>query len=164
MLLFILRHGIAEEHAANDAARALTTEGRRKLALVLDRAAVAGVRPDLILTSPYVRAVQTAEAVAAALHPKVELKRIDALTPDGRPEAVWDVLRDHRDHEQVLIAGHEPLLSQIVAFLLDSPSLQVDMKKAAMVAIELNAWRAQPRGVLRWMLTPALAAPHKKES
>lgn len=164
MLLFLLRHGIAEEHASRDADRALTDDGRRKLALVLERAAAAGVRPGLILTSPYVRAVQTAEAAGATLNAKAELVKLNALTPDGSPVEVWDALRDHRDSEQVLIAGHEPLLGQMVAFLLDSPALQVEMKKAAMVAIELNAWRAQPHGVLRWMLTPALAAPQKKDA
>ena len=166
MLLYLLRHGIAEDHAASgsDADRALTAEGRRKLALVLERAAAAGVRPDVILSSPYVRAEQTAQAAAAALNPKKEPVNVPALTPDGTPEGVWDALRDYREMEQVLMAGHEPLLSQLTAFLLNCPALQVDMKKAALVAIELNAWRGHPHGVLRWMLTPALAASAKKES
>ena len=74
MLLFLLRHGIAEDQPARglDADRALTAEGRRKLGLVLDRAASAAVRPDLILTSPYLRAAQTAQAAAASLNPKVK--------------------------------------------------------------------------------------------
>lgn len=166
MLLLLLRHGIAEDHPArgSDADRALTSEGRRKLALVLERAASAAVRPDIILTSPYLRAAQTAQAAAAALDPKRKPVEVPALTPDGTPQAVWDVLRDYREMEQVLIASHEPLLSQLVAFLLDCPALLVDMKKAAMVAIELNAWRGQPHGVLRWMLTPALAGPAAKEA
>ena len=165
MLLYLLRHGIAEDHApsGSDADRALTAEGRRKLALVLERAAAGGVRPDAILTSPYVRAVQTAQAAADALNPKKELVKVTALTPEGTPEGVWDALRDYREMEQVLMAGHEPLLSQLTGFLLNCPALQVEMKKAAMVALELNAWRGHPHGVLRWMLTPALATPAKKE-
>ena len=166
MLLYVLRHGIAEERAASgsDADRELTAEGRRKLELVLERAAAAGARPDVILTSPLKRAVQTAKVAAGALNFKKDLVEAPVLAPGGTPQGVWDTLRDYRESEEVLAAGHEPLLSQVVAFLLNCPALQVDMKKAALVTIELNAWRGQPHGVLRWMLTPALAGPARKDA
>ena len=54
-------------------------------------------------------------------------------------------------------AGHEPLMSATVAYLLNSPSLLVDMKKAALVRIDVERPAAEPRGVLKWMLTPALS-------
>jgi hypothetical protein len=50
------------------------------------------------------------------------------------------------------------MLGQLVAFLLGCPALQVDMKKAALVRIELASVPAVPRGVLQWMLVPKLAA------
>lgn len=160
MEVYILRHGIAEDGAAGgrDADRQLTSEGKRKLREVLRVAAAAGVGPDCILTSPYVRAVQTAEIAAEVLGYNEGLLRTQALVPDSRPEAVWDELRVHKDSKSLLVAGHEPLLSRLVAYLLGAPGLEVDMKKGALVRIDVNAATPQPRGVLRWMLVPKLAA------
>jgi phosphohistidine phosphatase SixA len=57
-----------------------------------------------------------------------------------------------------LLAGHEPLLSQLTAFLLSTPALQLEMKKSTMVRIDVEGFRPAPHGVLRWMITPALAS------
>ncbi|MDQ6704690.1 MAG: phosphohistidine phosphatase SixA, partial [Acidobacteriota bacterium] len=153
-----LRHGIAEEQkpGSSDADRALTKEGREKLEAVLKRAAESGLSPSTILTSPYLRATQTAEIAAKVLKHVSAPVRIDALLPSSSPRAVWDEIRGYRSADQLLLAGHEPLLSQLVSYLLGAPSLQVDMKKAALVRIDLEGFRGEPHGVLKWMLTPKL--------
>ncbi len=160
MIIYVLRHGIAEEgHAGQpDSQRRLTKEGKSKLSDVLERARDTGVRPDVILTSPFVRAVETAKIAAETLKYEAPLIPVPELTPDGSPEQVWQEVRNHSEAEELLIAGHEPLLSQLVAYLLGSPALQVDMKKGALVAIDCAQLRGQPRGVLLWMLTAKLAA------
>jgi phosphohistidine phosphatase len=160
MIIYVLRHGIAEDAARgqSDAQRALTSEGQSKLERTLKRAALAGVRPATILTSPYLRAMQTAQIAADVLDVSTPPIRIAELTPDGSPQGVWEQLRQHAHAKELLIAGHEPLLSQLVAYLLDAPALQVEMKKGALVAIECAQLRGQPRGVLLWMLTARLAA------
>jgi len=157
--IYILRHGIAEgAHArGSDADRALTQEGKQKLRRVLERAKAAGVRPSLVLTSPLKRALQTAEIAAAILDVKPEPVRTKALLPENQPEGVWSELRA-QNAEEVLIAGHEPLLSRVVAFLLGVPALQVNMKKAGMVAVTVEIMGAQPRGIFEWMLTPKIAS------
>jgi phosphohistidine phosphatase len=156
MQIYLLRHGIAEDPrpATPDADRALTSEGKEKLRRVLKRAAVG---PSLILSSPYKRAVETAEIAADVLGYTGKIVRIEALVPSGSPYAVWDELRARREETAVLLAGHEPLMSSIAAFLLDSPSLQIDMKKAALVRIDCEKLGAKPVGVLKWMLTPAVS-------
>ena len=58
---------------------------------------------------------------------------------------------------EVLLVGHEPLFSSLTAFLLNSPSLMIDFKKAGIVAIDMTGFGPQPHGVLRWYLTPKLA-------
>lgn len=159
MQVYILRHGIAEGHTARrrDSDRALTNEGKKKLASVLKVAGKGGVAPSLILTSPYVRARQTAEMAAEALNcPKPPLD-IDSLVPPSSPEAVWKDVRDHRTEEALLLAGHEPLLSQVVAYFLGVPALQFDFKKGALVAIAIDNFRGDPQGVLQWILTPRTA-------
>jgi phosphohistidine phosphatase len=160
MEIYILRHGIAEDTApgGSDAERRLTDEGRDKLRRVLRRARAAGVAPQLILTSPLVRAVQTAEIAAEILDYEGELVQTRALVPEGTPQGVWSEVRSRRGQDSVLLAGHEPLLSQVVAYFLGSPALRVEMKKGALVRIDMEGSRPEPKGVLLWMLTPKLAS------
>ena len=158
MLIYILRHGIAEASSrdGSDAARALTAEGKEKLRTVLERACEAGVRPAIILTSPLKRALQTAEMAAAVLNVKRELVTTNALAPLSTPQRVWSEIRaQHTD--RVLIAGHEPLLSQVVGFLLRCPALQLDLKKGALVSLDVEVGESGPSGTLKWVLTPKLA-------
>lgn len=158
MRLYILRHGIAEDAApgGSDAARALTAEGKQKLRIVLERAHEAGVHPSIILTSPLKRAVQTAEMAASVLRVKRELITTNALAPSSTAQRVWNEIRA-RQNEKVLIAGHEPLLSQAVGFLLRCPALQLDLKKGALVSLEVDSAESEPRGTLKWVLTHKIA-------
>lgn len=160
MDIYILRHGIAEDAQAGrpDSDRALTPEGKKKLRNVLRAARNAGASVSLILTSPYRRAVQTAQVAAEALDYKGELLRTKALEPGSRPQLVWEEIRVHKNEPQILLAGHEPLFSALTAYLLASPNLQIDFKKGAMACVEITHFPAEPSGVLKWMLTPKLAA------
>jgi phosphohistidine phosphatase len=158
MELYLLRHGIAEDNAPSgrDADRRLTEEGREKLRKVLKRAAAAGVAPSLILSSSYKRALETAEIAASELHYKGDILHTGALTPDSSPPSVWSEIREHRDEPAILLAGHEPLFSSTVAWLLGSTRSMVEFKKGALVRIDVEP-TASPQGVLQWMITPKMA-------
>jgi phosphohistidine phosphatase len=158
MELYVFRHGIAHDGkpGSPDSARELTDEGRRKTAAVVKAARRSGVDPTLILSSPYVRALQTARIAAEEFGYKGQILQTKGLVPENSPEALWNELREHRDENAILLTGHEPLLSQAVAYLLACPSLRVEMKKAAMVRIDVDGFGASPHGVLRWIMTPAL--------
>ena len=160
MEIYILRHGIAEDAPAGqpDSERALTSDGRKKLRSVLRVAASAGVAPSLIMSSPYKRALQTAQLAAEILEYQGDLLRTKTLEPNSAPKAVWDEIRVHKDEARILLVGHEPLFSRLMAYLLGSLDLQVDFKKGAIACIELDRFPAEPHGVLRWMLTSRLAA------
>ena len=159
MQIYLLRHGIAEDGKPGhpDSERALTDDGRSRLRRVLKRARSADVCPSLILSSPYVRAVQTAEMAADVFRYKGDLVRSAAFVPEASPEQAWEEIRLYADEAAVMVASHEPLMSAAVAYLLGSPGLQVDMKKAALVRIDMERFSAAPRGTLKWMLTPALS-------
>jgi phosphohistidine phosphatase len=159
MELYILRHGIAEDGEAGqpDSDRGLTPEGKKRLRPILHLVKKAGVSPSLILTSPYRRAVETAELAAKILGYPGDLLRTKTLTPSGTPGAVWDEIRVHKDESQILLAGHEPLFSALTAFLLASPNLQIDFKKGAIARVDLERFGSEPRGILKWMLLPKLA-------
>jgi phosphohistidine phosphatase len=159
MEIYLLRHGIAEDRSpsGSDAARRLTEEGRQKLRRVLERAHGAKVRPSLILTSPLVRAVQTAEIAAEVLRYTGALLQTKALLPEGSPQDVWSEIRSHGDEDAILLAGHEPLFSSATAHLLACPALQFEYRKGALVRIDIERLSGEPRGVLQWILTPKLA-------
>jgi phosphohistidine phosphatase len=159
MQIYLLRHGIAEDVRPGqpDSERALTAEGRERLRRVLKRAQAAEVNPDAILSSPYRRALETAAVAAEALGCKSQIERTRALVPEASPYDAWEQIRARRPDASLLLASHEPLMSSLAALLLGCPALQVDMKKAALVRIDCDRFPAQPRGVLKWMLTPATA-------
>jgi phosphohistidine phosphatase len=159
MEVYLLRHGIAEKTApgGSDAERALTQKGRQKLRQVLRLARGAAVNPSLILTSPLVRAVQTAEVAAEIFAYRHEVVRTDALLPTASPQEVWQELRSHKNEPELLLVGHEPLLSQAASHLLGTPGLHLELKKAGLVRLSLDRFGPQPCGVLKWLLTPRVA-------
>lgn len=159
MQIYLLRHGVAEDGKPGhpDSDRALTGEGRDKLRRVLKRARAADAAPSLILSSPFRRAIETAEIASEVLDYTGKVARTRALVPDASPHDTWEEIRTHKDENALLLASHEPLMSSLAALLLNSPALAVDMKKAALLRIDVERAGAQPRGVLKWMLTPALA-------
>lgn len=159
MQVYLLRHGIAEEGSSQigDADRALTSDGRRKLRQVLTHVADAGVKIDLVLTSPLKRAVQTAEVAVGCLKPKPETLVSKTLSPGATVEDVWSEIRTHRDFEALLLVGHNPLFGNLASFLLGAPELLVDFKKGAVMRIDFDSLGPKPRGILHWYLTARLA-------
>lgn len=141
----------------SDADRALTGEGKKKLQQVLSRAAHAGVRPELIISSPLKRALQTADIAKKELGYGEEIARSHALTPSTDPRTAWTEIRAHALIESLLLVGHNPLFTSLSGYLLGSPEAQIDFKKGAMMRIDLENLGAEPRGILRWYLTARLA-------
>jgi phosphohistidine phosphatase len=159
MEIYLLRHAIAENARPGqaDSQRALTGEGREKLSRVLRRARAAGVKPAVILSSPYRRALETAAMAAEALAYGGEIGRTAALEPDASPHDAWEEIRARKSETALLLSSHEPLMSSLAAFLLSSPALAIDMKKAALVRVDCDRFGPQPQGALKWMITPATA-------
>lgn len=158
MRIYLLRHGIAEDgYGKPDSERALTPEGIKKLHEVMKTLRDADVSPTLVISSPYKRALQTAEIAVQDLGFQGSFETSTFLTPDSNPRDAWSEVRAHKAEAEVLLVGHEPLFSSLTAFLLNSPSLMIDFKKAGIVAIDMAGFGPQPHGVLRWYLTPKLA-------
>lgn len=157
MQIYLLRHGIAESGTAGrtDEERALTAEGREKLRRALKRAA--GTQPSLILTSPYRRALETAEIAAEALRYSGELLRTAALVPDASPDEAWEEIRERSYEPSILLASHEPLMSSLAAFLLGCPALAVVMEQATLLRVDCDRFGPHPHGTLRWMITAGVA-------
>jgi phosphohistidine phosphatase len=134
--LLLLRHGIAEERRPDraDGQRALTPAGVRRTTSVVERAVALGLEAQRMLSSPLVRARQTAEiALAARLAPTLELAH--GLEPGGDPLPLLQGLRAGR----LLLVGHEPDLGDLAARLLGAPAGAIALRKAGMALLELPA-------------------------
>jgi phosphohistidine phosphatase len=160
MELYLLRHGLAEERSATgrDSDRVLTAEGIVKLQQVLELARGAGVRPALILSSPYARAKQTAEIAGRALEYSGKVLHSKAFAPDSSPFKAWEEVRVYDGEASLLVATHEPLLSSTVAWFAGSTREMIRFVPAAMVRIDFAALGPHPEGVMRWMISPELVA------
>ena len=113
MDLYVLRHAIAEPREGafpgGDSLRPLTAEGEKKMGRAAKGMKAMKLSFDLILSSPYVRAKQTADIVAELLHQQKGLEFCDALAADGNPKDLIDDLRKrHRKRKSILLVGHEP--------------------------------------------------------
>lgn len=158
MEIYILRHGAAQPRSGHipEAKRKLTPKGKRDVKRVARRAHAAGVAPDVVLTSPYVRAMATAKTAMKLFKSTPELVEAESLLPGRAPQEVWKEIRSHAPAAQVLVVGHEPQLGALAAYLLRAPNLHVDLKKGAMVAVRMDRVAREPRGELMWMLIPGL--------
>jgi phosphohistidine phosphatase len=105
-----------------------------------------------------VRAAQTAELAGEILGYGKRVVRTDVLLPSSSAAAVWREIHSHGGESAILLAGHEPLLSETASYLLGSDRVIVELKKGSLVCIETGKLNREPAGVLKWMLTPKLAA------
>ena len=158
MEIFLLRHAIAierAEHGGSDEERALTVEGRRQLKRVARAMRTMSLSFDVIFSSPLVRALQTAEIVAASLRLKKRLQVTDRLAPSmpaGKQIAWLKSLRPSPG--SVLLVGHEPNLSELTSHLLTGGRLLViHFKKAGLCKVRTE-WMAPGGATLEWLLTP----------
>ena len=152
MRVTLIRHGEAQARAWRDEDRALTKRGRadaRRVGRALERH---GARFGLIISSPLVRAVQTAEIVAGATGHRQAILVTRVLIPDADPAAVRELLGQHADVTSVALVAHEPILSAVCAVLMGLPDFPA-LKKAEAIRIRLPQGPTEP-GQFRWRIDP----------
>ena len=158
MKLYLLRHAIAELRGPNitDRNRRLTNQGLEELRAVVKALAKLKVAPDEVLSSPYRRAWDTAVVADRELRPGRKPTELAALMPSGNVTRLWMELKKHHAAKSLMMVGHEPLLSEFAALLLNSPHLTINLKKSGVIRIDLHTVQiARPSGTLRWVLTAA---------
>jgi phosphohistidine phosphatase len=156
MLLYLMRHGLAEESTpkGDDGARKLTPEGADKI-----RKAATGMRATalaftMILTSPITRAAETAGIVADELGgPKP--RSVPELSTGASPANALEALIKLRLPESVLVVGHEPTLSRLASLMLtgSSESVGIKLKQGGVIALEFADRVERGAANLRWMMT-----------
>jgi len=160
MNLYVLRHGIAVEPGTpgyeKDADRPLTPEGERKLLQVAKAMDALDLTFDLILSSPYLRARQTAEIIAEAFKARKKLDFSDSLACGGDTKKLVAYLnRLQPPPENVLLVGHEPYLSGLISLLVfGAATSAVVMKKAGLCKLATESLKHGRCAALEWLLTP----------
>lgn len=161
MRLYFLRHGQAGDKdtwPGDDFQRPLTAEGRAELEAAANGLRALGIRPGVVLSSPLVRARQTAEIAAQALG--VAVTEAPTLAPGCDLDGLAEALRPYRQADEVLVVGHEPDFSTLIGLLIaqHGAMAMIEMKKGACCRVGLSGKgdsgnALAGRGTLAWLLT-----------
>lgn len=164
MKLYLVRHATAVEGIGgaiqNDAQRPLTEEGRREAKTVAGAVKALRVQPSAFISSPLVRARQTATIFQGVLAGDVEVHITDTLAPGGSAHELFKYLRQWQNDKEIFLFGHEPsigrLAGQLIAGSVETPD--IPFKKAAVCRIDIYDLASAPMGTLKWFITPKIAA------
>ena len=156
MRLYLLRHGLAVERGTagfeEDSQRPLTPKGRRKLEKIAEALKASGLEIDQIVSSPYLRARETAHVVARTYKLKVDL--CDHLQPAmDRSGLRQELAASYPTATNMMLVGHEPDLCELTCELIGAPSYALSgLKKGGLAGLELPSWESLAR--LEFLLTP----------
>lgn len=152
--LYFLRHGQAgnrEEWEGDDAERPLTADGKKRMQREAATIRKLDLPLDAIITSPLVRAAQTAEIVAKAQSASVRLLTDGRLAPGFGPRHLAAILAAHRDAGGLMLVGHEPDFSETISRVAGGGRLT--MKKGALACLEMED-PGSLNGTLVWLIPP----------
>jgi phosphohistidine phosphatase len=158
VMLYLVRHGLAEERGdryPDDSLRPLTGEGIGRMEEEAQGLRVLEVEFDEILTSPYTRARQTAEALARAYGKAPRVTDVDALAPGGRFDDLLEALGARSALHSLALVGHEPDIGQLAARLIGARRA-LTFKKGAVCGIEVAGLPPTGLGTLQWFLPPRM--------
>lgn len=157
MRLYLVRHGVAEDHTAahDDAQRALTPQGKAKMAAASRGLRKLKMRPDLILTSPLRRAYETAAILAQELG-GIKLEELAQLAGSSTPGEVLSALRAYRNLTEVALVGHQPGMGHLASLMLTGSinGCEIEFKKGAVACFDQDRGEKPNRYTLIWSLPP----------
>ena len=155
MIVYLVRHAWAEDRDdqrwPDDGRRPLTAKGRRRFAEFVRLLRRGAFAPERILTSPLVRCVQTAEALAAELTPAPAVVERQELAP--RSDLAGLIEATNRDSlESVAWVGHAPDVDDLAAALIGDGRAAIHFSKGSVAAIEFSRKVEAGRGELLWLV------------
>ena len=160
LTLYILRHGQAGTHEDNpekDAVRPLTSRGRKETIMFGRSLRKLGVSFDLVVSSPLKRAVETAQLTARTVMGKKWVEEWNELKPTIETGELYSRLSSLETDRPVLLVGHEPHLSNVIAEIVSGkPDARLVLKKGGIAKVNVDELKPKPSGELIWLLTPKL--------
>ena len=158
MDLLVLRHGEAGKRSPlpGDFKRTLTPEGRQEIIDLSNGLKSLEIKLDYVLTSPLLRAKNTAEIVAKSLKYKGKIEELVSLKPEGSKLEFYSALSKLKRDSLVLIVGHEPYLSEMISQAISQSDCRINLKKAGLARMRVLSILPKLKGDLRWLVTPKL--------
>ncbi len=157
MNLYLIRHAIAVEEYEDDSQRPLTEKGKKKMRNIAKGLRTLGVEFDLILSSPYVRAAETAEILGEVFKMKQEVQFSDNLVPMGDPDLLIAEMNEKYAADSVAIVGHEPFLTAFIGLLIsENASVDITLKKGGVCRLSADDLHHSHRASMDWLLTPGI--------
>ena len=161
MKIYLFRHSNAVDVGTpgfeDDSQRPLTEKGRDKMKSIASALKELEVKPDLIVSSPYVRARETAEILAKVLKYRSEVAFSDALVPMGNADNIIGEINEKYSVDELVLVGHEPCLSELISTLTTgNPDLAIDIKKGGVCCLSSDDLHIERKAVLEWLLTPKI--------
>ena len=163
MEIYILRHAIAEERDPDkypdDSLRPLSARGKKRMRRIAEGMADAGLSFDVIYTSPFVRARQTADIVATVFSAQKKLHETKSLATNGDPEELINLVNARKGKvNSVLLVGHEPSLSDLISVLVTGDSsFTLSMKKGGLCKLIAGTLRYEKCASLEFLLPPSIS-------
>lgn len=160
MNIYLIRHGDSEgiSKGMKDSERKLTPEGEMKIrnASIFWKNIIPDF--DYIISSPYVRAVQTAKIIAATFNHKREVLADKRFGSGSEIESLIELLNSYQSSD-IAIVGHQPDLSNHLSRLISGSGASIEFKKGAIAKISFNNKVREGKGVLEFLIPPGIFTP-----
>jgi phosphohistidine phosphatase len=157
MNLYIIRHAIAVDEYENDSQRPLTDKGKKKMRQIAKGLRALGVDFDLVLSSPYLRAKETAEILAEVFKVKADVVFSDNLVPTGDPDLLISEMNEKYNAHSVALIGHEPQLTALVGLLVSENAIvDMSLKKGGVCRLSADDLHHTRKATLEWLITPGI--------
>jgi phosphohistidine phosphatase len=156
--LYLVRHAIAAKRGKDwpdDSKRPLTPRGIARMRKIVQGLRALDVGIDLVLTSPLIRAKQTAEVLVHGLKPAPDLSVVAALAPGVSPPQVAHALEHFRKAHCLAIVGHEPGIGELAAWLIGARA-PLPFKKGGVCRVDVANLPPTGSGQLVWLATPRM--------
>jgi phosphohistidine phosphatase len=163
--LFILRHGYAGNRLSDpmkDIKRELTISGKKEVVEIAKSLKKLGVKFNVIFSSPFTRAFQTASIIAEEYKLTEQIEQSEELKPDGSKGSLYNKLSKLSIDSVILVVGHEPYLSGMINDIISNDNYNknrnnnIILKKAGLSRIKITSTVPKFKGELRWLLTPRI--------
>ena len=161
MRIYLIRHSNAVDPGTpgyeEDSQRPLTEKGRDKMNKISATLKKMNVKPDLIVSSSYVRARQTAEVLAKVMKYKRNICFSDALIPMGDAGDMIGEINEKYDVDELVLVSHEPFISDLVGILVASrPDIAINIKNGGVCCLSADDLHMERTAVLEWLLPPKI--------
>src|SRR6266498_4537985 len=161
MRIYLVRHSNAVDPGTpgyeDDSQRPLTEKGRDKMNQIASALKKMNLKTDLIVSSPYVRARQTAEILAKLLKYKRSIAFSDALIPVGNTDEIIGEINEKYDVDELVLVSHEPFISNLIGTLTaGNPDITINIKNGGVCCLSADDLHVERTAILEWFLTPKI--------